>query len=108
MGRSSACALAVSEHNAAGRLAVTAPTLGSAGTMPAMAFIMKNDLKLSQDAMRRGLLMAGLVGTLCKANASVAGAEVGCQGESGGDGGGDDHRHRPFAGGDGDCRDDGA
>ena len=83
MGRSSACALAVSEHNAAGRLAVTAPTLGSAGTMPAMAFIMKNDLKLSQDAMRRGLLMAGLVGTLCKANASVAGAEVGCQGESG-------------------------
>jgi L-serine dehydratase len=83
MGRLSACALAVSERNAAGRLAVTAPTLGSAGTMPAVAFIMKNDLKLSQDAMRRGLLMAGLVGILCKANASVAGAEVGCQGEIG-------------------------
>ncbi len=83
MGRLSAYALAVSERNAAGRLAVTGPTLGSAGTMPAVAFIMKNDLKLSQDAMRRGLLAAGLVGVLCKANASVAGAEVGCQGEIG-------------------------
>ena len=83
MGQLSAYALAVSERNAAGRLAVTAPTLGSAGTMPAVVFIMKNDLKLSQDALRRGLLVAGLVGTLCKANASVAGAEVGCQGEIG-------------------------
>jgi L-serine dehydratase len=83
MGRLSAYALAVSEGNAAGRLAVTLPTLGSAGTMPAVAYIMQNDLKLSQDAMRRGLLAAGLVGILCKANASVAGAEVGCQGEIG-------------------------
>lgn len=83
MGRLSAYALAVSERNAAGRLAVTAPTLGSAGTMPALVYFMKNDLKLSQDAMRRGMLAAGLVGILCKANASVAGAEVGCQGEIG-------------------------
>jgi len=83
MARLSAYALAVSEGNAAGRLAVTAPTLGSAGTMPALVYFMKTDLKLSQDTMRRGLMAAGLVGTLCKANASIAGAEVGCQGEIG-------------------------
>ncbi|MDO8956788.1 MAG: L-serine ammonia-lyase [Deltaproteobacteria bacterium] len=83
MGQLSSYALAVSEGNAAGRLAVTAPTLGSAGTMPALVYIMKNDMKLSRDAMRKGLLAAGLVGFLCKNNASVAGAEVGCQGEIG-------------------------
>ena len=82
MGRLSSYALAVSEGNAAGRLAVTAPTLGSAGTMPAVATAMK-EMKLSRDAMRKGLMAAGLVGFLCKNNASVAGAEVGCQGEIG-------------------------
>ncbi|MFZ4789344.1 MAG: L-serine ammonia-lyase [Candidatus Competibacteraceae bacterium] len=83
MTQLSSYALAVSEGNAAGRLAVTAPTLGSAGTMPALVYLMKNQLKLSQDALRHGLLAAGLVGFLCKNNASVAGAEVGCQGEIG-------------------------
>ena len=83
MNRLSSYALAVSEGNAAGRLAVTAPTLGSAGTLPAVVYVMKHHLKFSQDAMRRGLLAAGLVGFLCKNNASVAGAEVGCQGEIG-------------------------
>jgi len=83
LGRLSAYALAVSEGNAAGRLAVTAPTLGSAGTMPAIAYLMERELKLPRDALRRGLLAAGLVGLLCKTNASVAGAEVGCQGEIG-------------------------
>ena len=82
MGRVSSYALAVSEGNAAGRLAVTAPTLGSAGTMPAIVRAMK-EMKLSQDAMRKGLMAAALVGFLCKNNASVAGAEVGCQGEIG-------------------------
>ncbi len=79
----SSYALAVSEGNAAGRLAVTAPTLGSAGTMPAVVYVMREHLKLSREAMRRGLLAAGLVGLLCKTNAAVAGAEVGCQGEIG-------------------------
>lgn len=79
----SSYALAVSEGNAAGRLAVTAPTLGSAGTMPALVYVMKNHLHLSREAMRQGLLAAALVGFLCKNNASVAGAEVGCQGEIG-------------------------
>lgn len=83
MGQLSSYALSVSEGNAAGRLAVTAPTLGSAGTMPALVYVMKNHLKLSQDAIRNGFLAAGLVGFLCKNNASVAGAEVGCQGEIG-------------------------
>jgi L-serine dehydratase len=79
----SSYALAVAEGNAAGRLAVTAPTMGSAGTMPALVYVMKNHLKLSQDAMRKGLLAAGLVGFLCKKNAGIEGAEVGCQGEIG-------------------------
>jgi len=83
MEQVSSYALAVSEGNAAGRLAVTAPTLGSAGTMPAIAYVMKNHMKLSRDAMRNGLLAAGLVGFLCKNNAGIAGAEVGCQGEIG-------------------------
>lgn len=82
MGRLSSYALAVSEGNAAGRLAGTAPTLGSAGTMPAIVRVIK-EMKLSQDAMRKGLMAAGLVGFLCKNNASVAGAEVGCQEEIG-------------------------
>jgi L-serine dehydratase len=83
MGELSSYALAVSEGNAAGRLAVTAPTLGSAGTMPGIVYVMKNKMKLSRVAMRKGLMAAGLVGFLCKNNASVAGAEVGCQGEIG-------------------------
>jgi L-serine dehydratase len=81
--RLSSYALAVAEGNAAGRLAVTAPTTGSAGTMPALVYLMKNHMKLSQGALRRGLLAAGLVGFLCKKNASIEGAEVGCQGEIG-------------------------
>lgn len=79
----SSYALAVSEGNAAGRLAVTAPTLGSAGTVPALVYVMHKHLNLPRDAMRKGLLAAALVGFLCKNNASVAGAEVGCQGEIG-------------------------
>ncbi len=79
----SSYAMAVSEGNAAGRLAVTAPTLGSAGTMPALVYVLQRHLKLPQKALRQGLLAAGAVGLICKTNASVAGAEVGCQGEIG-------------------------
>jgi L-serine dehydratase len=79
----SSYAMAVSEGNAAGRLGVTAPTMGSAGTMPAVVYVMKNHMKLSQDAMRNGVLAAALVGFLCKKNAGIDGAEVGCQGEIG-------------------------
>jgi L-serine dehydratase len=83
MRQLSGCAFAGAEGNAAGRLAVTAPTLGSAGTLPAVAWVMKHHLGFSRDAMRKGLIAAGLVGILCKQNGSVAGAEVGCQGEIG-------------------------
>ncbi|MCF8053780.1 MAG: L-serine ammonia-lyase [Deltaproteobacteria bacterium] len=83
MKQLSSYALAVSEGNACGRLAVTAPTLGSAGTMPAVLHMMKHHLNMPQEALRSGLLAGGLVGFLCKTNASVAGAEVGCQGEIG-------------------------
>jgi len=52
-------------------------------SLVAIAYWMKHHLKYSQDAMRKGILAAALVGFLCKNNASVAGAEVGCQGEIG-------------------------
>lgn len=83
MQKISSYALAVSEGSAAGRLSVTAPTLGAAGTMPSLVKIMKDHLGLSREDMRKGLLAAALIGFLCKNNASVAGAEVGCQGEIG-------------------------
>jgi len=79
----SSCALAVAEGNAAGRLAVTAPTLGSAGTMPAVLHTLKHRLQVPQPALRHGLMAAGAVGLICKTNASVAGAEMGCQAEIG-------------------------
>lgn len=76
-------ALAVSEQNASGGLVVTAPTCGSAGVLPAvLAFLKKKD-KLPQIKILRGLAVAGLIGALIKENASISGAEVGCQGEIG-------------------------
>ncbi|MGE4504520.1 MAG: L-serine ammonia-lyase [Desulfovibrionaceae bacterium] len=78
-----AYALAASEENAAGGTIVTAPTAGAAGVVPAMAVAMRRDLGMDEDAVLKGLMAAGLVGMLCKCNASIAGAEVGCQGEVG-------------------------
>lgn len=77
-------ALAVNEENAAGGRVVTAPTNGAAGIIPAVMhyfdqFVRPND----DDAIVRFLLAAGAVGLLCKENASISGAEVGCQGEVG-------------------------
>lgn len=78
-----AYALAAAEENAAGHTVVTAPTCGSAGVLPSIAHVMKHHMKLPQDALRRGLCAAAAVGLLVRHNASVAGAEVGCQGEIG-------------------------
>ncbi|TVM34626.1 L-serine ammonia-lyase [Oceanidesulfovibrio marinus] len=78
-----AYALAAAEENAAGHTVVTAPTCGSAGVLPSIAHVMKYQMKLPQDALRRGLCAAAAVGLLVRHNASVAGAEVGCQGEVG-------------------------
>jgi len=79
----SAYALASAEENAAGHRIVTAPTCGAAGVMPAVYYTMKHHLKTPAAALRKGFLAAATVGFLCKHNASIAGAEVGCQGEIG-------------------------
>ncbi|MCB0356536.1 MAG: L-serine ammonia-lyase [Bdellovibrionales bacterium] len=77
-------ALAVSEENAAGGRVVTAPTNGAAGIIPA---VLKHALKQIQkdddEIVLRFLLTAGAIGLLYKKNASISGAEVGCQGEVG-------------------------
>lgn len=79
----SAAAFAAAEENAAGHLIVTAPTAGSAGVLPAVAHVLRKYKKLEPEALRQGLLAAALVGFLARHNASVSGAEVGCQGEVG-------------------------
>ncbi|MEF2144806.1 MAG: L-serine ammonia-lyase [Desulfovibrionaceae bacterium] len=78
-----AYAVAAAEENAAGHCVVTAPTAGASGVLPAAIKIMFDDFKLPRMAVRRGLMAAAAVGFLCKHNASIAGAEVGCQGEVG-------------------------
>lgn len=82
-GMLSAYALAVSEHNAAGGFVVTAPTCGSCGVLPAVLKYLQKDMGLEDAAILKGLATAGLVGNVVKKNASIAGAEVGCQGEVG-------------------------
>lgn len=77
-------ALAVNEENAAGRRMVTAPTNGAAGIVPAvLAYYLKFEPEASEADVVDFLLTAGAVGILCKKNASISGAEVGCQGEVG-------------------------
>lgn len=77
-------ALAVNEENAAGGRMVTAPTNGAAGIIPAVLhYFMKFSPKASDDAVVDFLLTAGAIGILFKTNASISGAEVGCQGEVG-------------------------
>lgn len=78
-----AYALAAAEENAAGHTIVTAPTAGSAGVLPAIIYTMKHHLHMHQQIIREGMLAAALVGFLAKHNASISGAEVGCQGEIG-------------------------
>ncbi len=77
-------ALAVNEENAAGGRMVTAPTNGAAGIIPAvlMYYLTFSD-DVDQNDVVPFLLAAGAVGSLCKQNASISGAEVGCQGEVG-------------------------
>lgn len=84
LGLVSACALAASEENARGHLVITAPTGGSAGVMPAIVFgLVEGKRKVPAEKIRRGLLAAAAVGYLCKHNATLSGAEGGCQAEVG-------------------------
>lgn len=77
-------ALAVSEENAAGGRVVTAPTNGAAGIIPAVMLYYDRFVPgADEDGIIRFLLVAGGIGMLCKVNASISGAEVGCQGEVG-------------------------
>ncbi|HET8901600.1 MAG TPA: L-serine ammonia-lyase, partial [Holophagaceae bacterium] len=77
-------ALAVNEENAAGGRVVTAPTNGAAGIIPAVAhYYWRFHPGASEDGIVRFLLTAGAIGVLYKENASISGAEVGCQGEVG-------------------------
>ncbi|EIK98619.1 L-serine dehydratase 1 [Pseudomonas sp. M47T1] len=77
-------ALAVNEENAAGGRMVTAPTNGAAGIIPAVLhYYMKFSDEVSEANVVDYLLAAAAIGILCKKNASISGAEVGCQGEVG-------------------------
>ncbi|MBC9731103.1 L-serine ammonia-lyase [Streptomyces sp. TRM68367] len=77
-------AMAVNEENAAGGRVVTAPTNGAAGIIPAVLHYYVNFVPgADDDAVVRFLLAAGAIGLLFKENASISGAEVGCQGEVG-------------------------
>lgn len=78
-----AYALAVAEENASGGLVVTAPTCGSAGVLPAVLHHIEDTVPTSEISILRALATAGLIGNLVKHNASISGAEVGCQGEIG-------------------------
>jgi L-serine dehydratase len=77
-------ALAVNEENAAGGRVVTAPTNGAAGIIPAvLSYHVRFGAGVDDDSIVRFLLTAGAIGILYKVNASISGAEVGCQGEVG-------------------------
>lgn len=78
-----AYALAVSEQNAAGGTIVTAPTCGSCGVLPSILYHMQTRYNFSDARIIRALATCGLIGNVVKHNASVSGAEVGCQGEIG-------------------------
>lgn len=76
-------ALAVAEENAGGGEIVTAPTCGSSGVLPAVLYSLQKQFLFSDEKIFRALATGGLIGNLAKRNASISGAEVGCQGEVG-------------------------
>lgn len=82
-GLLSAYALAVAEENAAGGQVVTAPTCGSCGVLPSVLRYLQNSCPCPDESILRALATAGLIGNLVKHNASISGAQVGCQGEVG-------------------------
>lgn len=76
-------ALAVSEENASGGKIVTAPTCGSCGVVPAVLYHLQKSRDFSDTRILRALATAGLIGNIVKHNASISGAEAGCQAEVG-------------------------
>ena len=79
----SAYAYAAAEENAAEEVVVTAPTCGSCGVIPAVFYYMQKDRGFSEDEIIDALAAAGLVGNVIRTNASISGAECGCQAEIG-------------------------
>ena len=78
-----AYALACAEENASGGIVVTAPTCGSCGVVPAVCRLIQEICEFEDNTIIRALATASLFGNMAKANASISGAEVGCQGEVG-------------------------
>lgn len=78
-----AYAFAVGEQNAGGGEIVTAPTCGASGVLPAVFMFFQQENSCSDEEIARALLVAGVVGNLVKTNASISGAECGCQAEIG-------------------------
>lgn len=78
-----AYALAVSEENASGGTIVTAPTCGSSGVIPGVLYHLYKGHSFKEVRILHALATAGLIGNVVKQNASISGAEVGCQGEVG-------------------------
>lgn len=78
-----AYALGTAEENASAGLIVTAPTCGACGVVPSIILISDEAYNIEYSKLIEGLMIAGLIGNLCKTNASISGAEVGCQGEVG-------------------------
>lgn len=79
----SAYAMAVSEENAAGGRIVTAPTNGAAGVLPAVIRQISEERPLTPTEIEDGLMVAAVIGAIVKRQASISGAEIGCQGEIG-------------------------
>lgn len=78
-----AYALAVSEENASGGTIVTAPTCGACGVLPGVLYHMSKGHSFSDERILHAIATAGLIGNIVKQNASISGADVGCQGEVG-------------------------
>ena len=83
VGRIFAYALAVAEENGSGGRVVTAPTCGSCGVIPGLLYAMKEEYEIDEKDILKGLAIAGIIGNLIKENATISGAEGGCQAEVG-------------------------
>ena len=79
----SSYAYATSEENASGGTIVTAPTCGACGVLPAILYYMKEEYNIKDEEIVKALAVAGVIGNVVKANASISGAECGCQAEIG-------------------------